>query len=126
VIAGNGASGLAAFELAMALLAGGKASSALALSVTAVEPGDFGSPLLDPAIGPKNRAFAFLLTTRPQEQGLRMRLSASFFRPDKEMPQADGELYFTHLIRLLSARENGTVEFWSCDVTGSLSIEKEG
>jgi hypothetical protein len=125
VCAGNVASGLTAFELATLLLENGKASAALVLSVNAVEPQDFESPLLDHAIERENRAFAFLVTTAPQKEGLGFRLNASFGHSDKEVPCGSGELYFTELTRLLLHRKNGGISASSCGMAAEFILEKE-
>lgn len=122
VCAGNAASGLTAFELATLLLENGKAGTALVLSVNAVEPGDFNSPLLDPAIERKNRAFAFLVSAAPQKEGLGFRLNASFGRSDKEVPGGSGELYFTELTRLLLHGKNGSISAASCGMAAEFVI----
>jgi hypothetical protein len=122
VCAGNAASGLGAFELAVMLLENGKADTALALSVTAVEPQDYGSPLLDPSIDRQNRAFAFLITTHPEKGRLGFRLNASLSNADKLAPPCCGELYFTELVELLSAQKNGSVSAVACDVTVEIQI----
>jgi hypothetical protein len=125
VCAGNAASGLTAFELATLLLENGKASAALVLSVNAVEPGDFESPLLGPAVERENRAFAFLVSAAPQKEGLGFRLNASFGHSDKEVPCGSGELYFTELTRLLLHKKNGRISASSCGMAAKFAIEKE-
>jgi 3-oxoacyl-(acyl-carrier-protein) synthase len=125
VCAGNAASGLAAFELACHLLDNGKATSAIVLSVNAIEPQDFASPLLGPAIMRENRAFAFLLSSVHQNDGLGFRLDASFRRSDKDMPGGDGELYFTQLTRLLLQRKNGSISASTCGIEAGISLQKE-
>lgn len=124
VCAGNAASGLTAFELAALLLENNNASAALVLSVNAVEPQDFESPLLDPAIERENRAFAFLVSIAPQKEGLGFRLNASFGRSDKEVPGSSGELYFTELTQLLLHRKNGGISASSCGMAAEIVITR--
>jgi hypothetical protein len=124
VCAGNAASGLFAFELATLLLESGKASTALVLSVNAVEPQDFESPLLGPAIMRENRAFAFLVSTAPQKEGLGFRLNASFGHSDKEVPCSSGELYFTELTHLLLNGKYGSVAASSCGMVARIVITR--
>jgi hypothetical protein len=124
VCAGNAASGLAAFELAALLLENGKAEAALVLSVNAVEPQDFTSPLLDPAIERENRAFAFLINTGPQKEGLGFKLNVSFGHSDKEVTCGSGELYFTELTRLLLQKKTGRIAASSCGKTAEFVLEK--
>ena len=122
VCAGDAASGLTAFELATLLIENGKAGAALVLSVSAVEPGDFNSPLLDPAIERENRAFAFLVSTAAQKEGLGFKLNASFGHSDKEVPGGSGELYFTELTQLLLHRKNGSISASSCGMAAEFVI----
>jgi hypothetical protein len=125
VCAGNAASGLAALEMGTMVLKNGKANAALVISVTAVEPQDRSSPLLDPVIGTENRAFAFFLTTTPHASGTGLCLNASFSARDKEVPQAGGEVYFTQLVELILSQKTGTIAAESCTTAATLSIEKE-
>ncbi len=125
VIAGNAASGLTAFDLAVSLIETGKAACVLSLSVNAVEAADAGSPLLDPAGDRTCRAYAFLLTTMPQPGGPGMGMTASFTTSDNQVPHRRDELYFTELVRLLSARKNGRIVAASCDVAATIELQKE-
>ncbi|HUI92302.1 MAG TPA: beta-ketoacyl synthase N-terminal-like domain-containing protein [Chitinivibrionales bacterium] len=125
VCAGDAASGLTALELACLLLDNGKASAALVLSVNAIEPEDFESPLLDQTIERQNRAFAFLLNTVHQNGGLGFRLNASFSHSDKEVRGGAGELYFTELTRLLVQKINGGVSAALGGIEAGISIHKE-
>jgi hypothetical protein len=124
VVAGNAASGLTALELAVSLLETGKAACALSLSVNAVEAADAAGPLLGPAADRLCRAYAFLLTTMPQPGGLGTEMEASFAAGDNGAAHACDELYFTDLVRLLTAQKSGRVVAASCDVAATLSLLK--
>jgi Beta-ketoacyl synthase, N-terminal domain len=124
VVAGNGASGLTALELAVSLLRTGKASTVLTLCVNAVETQDATSPLVGGTAAASN-AFALLLSLQPDNTGTAMRLSASFSPAAKEGAPARDELYFTELIRLVREQKGGIIEAVSCDVAVTLSLAKE-
>jgi hypothetical protein len=126
VIAGNGASGLTALELAVSLLQTKKASTVLSLCVNAVDVQDAASPLFGGPTTASNSAFALLLSLQPGNGGTAMRLSASFSAAPKEGAPARDELYFTELIRLLREQKSGILQAASCDVASTLSLAKEG
>jgi hypothetical protein len=110
VIAGGAESGLVAFDCACAMLAAGKASSVIVLSVNAVEEKDVSSPLLPAGFDRENRAYAFLLSPQPRPGGLGRRIEVSFGRCNKDLPRGPGELYFYDLVRLLRGRSGGSID----------------
>jgi hypothetical protein len=127
VIAGDAGSGLAALDCARTMLSAGKAKTVIVLSVNAVEPMDFSSPLLPDDFDRENRAFAFLLSTQRQPCGLGLRFDASLEQCNKDQPKARGELYFYELVKLLCDRTfvGGSVECGSPDIRGRITITKD-
>jgi hypothetical protein len=126
VVCGGAESGCVALELALSMLKGGRASAVIVLSVNAVEPQDFSSPLLPDNFDRENRAYAFLLSTNPLPGGLGYRLDASFGPCNKDLPPSRGELYFYELIKLLHGRTSGgSVEFNTGDISGRITISKD-
>ncbi len=125
VIAGSAASELSALECAVSLLASGKATSVVSLSVNAIEAREADGPLLAGALNPVCSAVALLLTTTPRAGALGMVLSASFSRPDDRGRAARDELYVVELVRLLHEGKTGRVMADSCDVAATLVLSKE-
>lgn len=127
VIAGGAGSGLVALDCAVTMLAADKAKTVIVLSVNAVEPMDFSSPLLPADFDTENRAFAFLLSTQHRPGGLGLRFDASFEQCNKDQPHGRGELYFYELVKLLRDRTigGGSVECGSPDIRGRITITKD-
>jgi hypothetical protein len=124
VIAGGAGSGIVALDCACTMLAAGKASSVIVLSVNAVEAKDFSSPLLPADLDRENRAYAFLLSLQPRPGGLACAFTASFGPSNKDLPHECGELYFYQLIKLLRDRSGGSVECSAPGISGRLAISR--
>jgi Beta-ketoacyl synthase, N-terminal domain len=126
VIAGDAGSGLVALDCACAMLSAGKVSSALVLSVNAVEGKDFSSPLLPSAadFDAQNRAYAFLLSAKRRTQGLACAITASFGPANKDLPYQRGELYFYELSEILLHRGAGSIECFAPDISGRITISR--
>jgi hypothetical protein len=128
VIAGGPESGLVALDCACAMLSAGKTRAVVVLSVNAIEPRDFSSPLLPPAADcdRENRAFAFLLSADPLPGGLGCGIDASFEQCNKDLrPLACGELYFYELIKLLQGKRAGTVACGEAGISCRITIVKD-
>jgi hypothetical protein len=115
VVAGGNESGIVALDLAMTILSCGKASAMLVLSVNALDAVDQSSPLVPHDFNRENRAFAFLLGTRPKPGGRSCRIRAAFRSGNKDRAAAGGELYFYGLTNLLRDGTSGSIE---CDAPG--------
>jgi hypothetical protein len=127
VCAGGNESGLVALELALILLECGKACAMLVLSVNALEPSDFSSPLVPGDFQRENRAFAFLLGIAPEpghSPGL-PRIDATFGKGNKDQAAGSGELYFYELIRLLRDRKSGSVECDAPGISGRITLSTD-
>ena len=125
VVAGNGASGLSALDLACTILACGKASAALWLCVNAVETQDAGIPLLDESVRTRMQR----LCDVPCRPAPARRLGHPPFgivrTGHRQGSPSRDELYFTELFMLLHGRKNGSVNAASCDLAATLSLAKE-
>jgi hypothetical protein len=129
VIAGDAGSGLVALDCACTMLAAGKASTVIVVSVNAVEERDVSSPLLPADFDAENRAFAFLLSTQRRKGGLGLRFEASFGQCNKDLrPHGSGELYFYQLIKLLRDRAWGggaCIECSAPDISGRIIMTND-
>jgi hypothetical protein len=125
VIAGGADSGLIALECGCAMLTGGKAGTVVVLSVNALERQDRSSPLVPPDFDSQNRAYAFLLSTKPQPGGLAYGFDVSFEYCNKDLTDGGGEKYFYQLVKLVQSKKCGAVEGSAAGLTCRITLSKE-
>ena len=102
-----------------------KATTMLVISLNALEGGDRHSRLVPPPLQAENRAYSFMITSKRNNSGLGLRISAQFDTAKKKFHDNSQGEYFVRLIDMLMKKQYGRVNFTVEDFSGFISIEKD-
>ena len=125
VIAGQNASGICALSEAMMILNRKKATTMLVISLNALEGVDRHSRLVPALLQPSNRAYSFMITSKKNDCGLGLQISAQFDVAQKTLHDDSQGEHFDRFIDMLMKKQYGRMNFAIEDYSGFISIEKD-